>query len=370
MCGVLLVALRKPHSQARPWPRVAERTRQCGPACDRGGRLEAVVAVVTVQHQDRGVGDRAFEVALEEPVCLLLALGHLHCVRELQLGLAVGALGLPLGDHLVQRPAKVRQLIRTARLDRLRRRPRGDPGREARVASRPRDDVPDQPQEGRQGGQDCDRREAQHLPAARPVRLASASLGFPGLARLPLRELVGERADRVEDACELQRDGVVLSSHGRTTPRAIERTRLPQRDEPQPAGVEAGDRFALPRRVARTRAPQLGEVAIYLGIDHRKLSLETPLIRGIGRRNQPQGQLEPVIDVARRVLGEQDRLHVVLVELVPLVPELGQPMDAYDGRSKDHRNKDREDQKELRSNSQRYAPRAVGEAQLPLVVGR
>ena len=73
-----------------------------------GGRLEAVVAVVAVEHQDRAVRDRALEVALEKPVGLLLAFGELHRVRELQLGLAIGAFGLPLGDHLVQRPAEAR----------------------------------------------------------------------------------------------------------------------------------------------------------------------------------------------------------------------------------------------------------------------
>jgi len=76
-----------------------------------GCRLQPVRAVVAVEHHDGALGDRSFDVTLEQAVRLFLGLADLHGVGELSLGDLVPSDPLTASHHLVEGPAEIRELV-------------------------------------------------------------------------------------------------------------------------------------------------------------------------------------------------------------------------------------------------------------------
>jgi hypothetical protein len=91
-----LVRLAHADGQAVARAGVHEMLGERGARLDRRQRLEAVCAVVALQDDDRGVGDRALEVALDECVRVALAVGELERPGKRRLAVAVpGLAALP-----------------------------------------------------------------------------------------------------------------------------------------------------------------------------------------------------------------------------------------------------------------------------------
>jgi len=142
-----------------------------------GGGLQPVRTVVALKDGGGRPGQRALEVALDELVRLLLGGGHLQGVDELGPVLLVGADEVGTGDHVVQRPAQLGQLVASAHAERPRRHAGGDLGGEGGVATDAGHQVTDQHEDDRQAAQQRHGHPDAQQRSRRPVAVLR---GLPG----------------------------------------------------------------------------------------------------------------------------------------------------------------------------------------------
>ena len=104
------------HRQARARLGDGERLEQQRVLGQDGLGLEAVGAVVAVEHDHRAALRRALDVALEQVVRLLLGLGQLHRLDELRVVVLLRGAGGAALDHGLERVPELREIVVPARV--------------------------------------------------------------------------------------------------------------------------------------------------------------------------------------------------------------------------------------------------------------
>jgi len=282
------------------------------------------------------LGDRSFDVTLEQAVRLFLRLADLHGVGELSLRDLVPPNPFTASHHLVEGPTEIRELVVAART-----RPRveltgRDPRREPRVFLDPDDHGTDQPQRHADAGDQSDRDDRPEHGQAVGMGLLCLLLGILRLPQLLSGELVGQDPERCAQPLHGGRSRRILvarSTRGREEP-----ARIGEGDELTPCGLEAASHEAVLRRARAGHPAHLVQASRDLG-EQVLPQLRTKADDGvlIDIADQSQRQLFGLLEGDRERPDRSRAREVVLVDVVESRLHLhhapaAQPVDGEEGR--------------------------------------